>query len=263
MEVNTIHIKEKFHILLVEDSNSQGQYFKDCLEEIKQNTLKVTWVKDMSSALQILQNEEFDTILPDLNLPDSMGTESFFRMYSSSKSIPIIILTVIENEDTVIDLLGKGAKDYFVKKDVKPRALYRTIHYSIYRKRAEEELEKSGFFSPGSSSLGFSSKVSIPSFVRDGTMEDFYIPGFSGISVKYDQVTERCSTFIHILGCLFQSFLDCFLQIAISYLQFQNHFLNTIFVRPDNQQIGSHPSQTVLSADISATVQNALQKSLK
>lgn len=138
MDLKTSVTKNKLHILLVEDSTSQGRYFKECLEEVKQDTLDVIWVKDCSSALRCLENESIDVILLDLNLPDSMGTDTFFKIYPHSNNIPIIILTIIDDDETVINLLNEGAKDYFVKKNVNPRALYRTIHYSMFRRKAEE-----------------------------------------------------------------------------------------------------------------------------
>jgi signal transduction histidine kinase len=138
MELNSPVTQNKLRILLVEDSMAQGQYFKECLEDVKQDTLDVIWVKDCSSALQSLENERFDVILLDLNLPDSMGTDTFFKIYPQANNTPVIVLTIIDDDETVISLLNEGAKDYFVKKNVNPRALYRTIHYSMFRGKAEE-----------------------------------------------------------------------------------------------------------------------------
>jgi two-component sensor histidine kinase len=125
-------------ILLVEDSDFQGKYFRECLEEGTQWSYAVSWAKDLASAIQVIADKEVDVILLDLNLPDSVGAETFFKLYGCSSKIPIIILTIIDHEEMVIKLLEQGASDYLDKKSVNPIRLHRAIRHVTYRRKAEE-----------------------------------------------------------------------------------------------------------------------------
>src|ERR1700744_3385192 len=55
-----------------------------------------------------------DLIILDLNLPDLHGTEALERIRSWS-NVPIIILSIVSNEDEKVRLLQAGADDYVVK----------------------------------------------------------------------------------------------------------------------------------------------------
>src|ERR1700681_4716244 len=55
-----------------------------------------------------------DLIILDLALPDLHGTEVLDRIRSWS-NVPVIILSVVSNEDEKVRLLQSGADDYVVK----------------------------------------------------------------------------------------------------------------------------------------------------
>ncbi len=55
-----------------------------------------------------------DLIILDLSLPDLHGTEVLERLRSWS-NVPVIILSVVSNEDDKVRLLQAGADDYVVK----------------------------------------------------------------------------------------------------------------------------------------------------
>lgn len=54
-------------------------------------------------------------ILLDLNLPDSNGVETFDRLHSVAKDIPIALLSYRADEPLAIRMIKAGAQDYLVK----------------------------------------------------------------------------------------------------------------------------------------------------
>ena len=78
-----------------------------------------------------------DCVLLDLNLPDASGIGALERISKSDPSIPIVVLTGLNDEHFGISAVASGAQDYLVKGRVEPETLRRSLLYAIERKRAE------------------------------------------------------------------------------------------------------------------------------
>ena len=76
-------------------------------------------------------------MLLDLNLPDASGIGALERISKSDPSIPIVVLTGLNDEHFGISAVASGAQDYLVKGRVEPETLRRSLLYAIERKRAE------------------------------------------------------------------------------------------------------------------------------
>ena len=99
-------------ILLVEDDQTIALGIKIYLEK---NDFKVDQAENIEAARLILLNEQdIALVLLDLNLPDGEGYElcSFIRKRSR---LPIIFLTVCNEEEQIIKGLDLGADDYITK----------------------------------------------------------------------------------------------------------------------------------------------------
>jgi len=129
-------------ILLIEDNPGDARLIEEYLSEVNnfEHILKIA--DRLSKGIEILDNEFVDVILLDLNLPDSKGLDNIQRVLNISTSIPIIVLTGVDDESTAINAVKMGAQDYLVKDKVESEILIRTIKYAIERKRAEEEHQK-------------------------------------------------------------------------------------------------------------------------
>ena len=76
-------------------------------------------------------------VLLDLSLPDASSTNSVTRVLSHSPQAPIIVLTGLDDKDTALEALQKGAQDYLIKDSVSGDLLIRSIRYAVERRRAE------------------------------------------------------------------------------------------------------------------------------
>ena len=74
----------------------------------------VTTAASGEAALAALQRQRPDLMLLDLGLPDMPGLE-LCRLVRAESSIPIIILTVREQERDKVAALDQGADDYLTK----------------------------------------------------------------------------------------------------------------------------------------------------
>jgi two-component system, OmpR family, KDP operon response regulator KdpE len=66
-------------------------------------------------ALEFVQSARFDAVLLDIKLPDFDGIEVCRLIHQSAPRLPIIMLTVKDNEDSKVEALEAGADDYVTK----------------------------------------------------------------------------------------------------------------------------------------------------
>lgn len=72
--------------------------------------------KDGNAAFEKLKNSSYDLILTDLLMPFSGGLELINRIRNEIKSdVPIIVLSALVQEETIIEALKLGADDYITK----------------------------------------------------------------------------------------------------------------------------------------------------
>ena len=69
--------------------------------------------------------------------------ETFDAVMNRAPDIPIIVLTGLNDEETAITAVRRGAQDYLVKGDLEANLLVRSILYSIERKKLLIRLEQS------------------------------------------------------------------------------------------------------------------------
>jgi DNA-binding response OmpR family regulator len=83
-----------------------------------------------------------DIILLDLGLPDSQGLDTLRRVRDHAGEVPIVVLTMLDNEETGLNALKEGAQDYLVKGQMNGPLIARSLRYAIERGRIEKELKK-------------------------------------------------------------------------------------------------------------------------
>jgi two-component system, OmpR family, KDP operon response regulator KdpE len=98
-------------VLLIEDEPKIRRFLRAGFE------IHGFYVLDAENGADGLKTATFnspDLIILDLALPDLHGTEVLERLRSWS-NVPVIILSVVSNEDEKVRLLQAGADDYVVK----------------------------------------------------------------------------------------------------------------------------------------------------
>ncbi|MFH1415462.1 MAG: response regulator [Elusimicrobiota bacterium] len=134
--------KEKQKIIIIEDSLAHQMLVQDMLGEVVNNPFEIECCEKLGDGLSILQKGGFDLVLLDLSLPDSSGLETFRKVKECVPDLPIIILTVTEDDELTINALREGAQDYIVKGYISSKMLFRSVRYAIERKKVEVEKRK-------------------------------------------------------------------------------------------------------------------------
>ena len=130
-------------ILMIEDSKSDYFLVKTLIEEYSNENVDINWKIRLEDGISELNKDNYDLILLDLSLPDSFGINTFLKLQSLSKGIPIAVLTGNQDEDFAILAVRNGAIDYITKNNLNPAVLRRVLKYGLEQSSNFEALQKS------------------------------------------------------------------------------------------------------------------------
>jgi len=134
---------KSLNVLLVEDNPGDAFLIEEMLNASKTWKFHVIKAMTLKQAIEKIHNQTIEVIIADLGLPDSQGVATVNEILRNVKSIPIIVLTGTNDEQTGTDSVICGAQDYLVKWNINPDQLMRSIRYSYHRKKVEEKLIES------------------------------------------------------------------------------------------------------------------------
>ncbi|TLH68419.1 fused response regulator/phosphatase [Mycolicibacterium cosmeticum] len=126
----------RLSLLLVEDDRADALLVEELIADTAAD-IDFVWSHSMSDTESKLAAARPDCVLLDLNLPDADGIDALHRMGKLDPTIPIIVLTGLNDEHFGVSAVASGAQDYLVKGRVDPDTLRRAVLYAIERKRAE------------------------------------------------------------------------------------------------------------------------------
>jgi CheY-like chemotaxis protein len=135
--------KRIIKVLLIEDDPADAELVRAVLDEEEDFHISIVHADRMSSAIHLLEKENFDIILTDLSLPDSRGIETFDSIRARVPHVPVIVLTGHDDKGTALIAVSKGAQDYILKGQIsKEYLLSRAVLYSIERQKLLTDLSK-------------------------------------------------------------------------------------------------------------------------
>ncbi|HXK29978.1 MAG TPA: hybrid sensor histidine kinase/response regulator [Candidatus Binatia bacterium] len=126
-------------ILLVEDNPADARLLREVLKEVPGCPFGLAHVEQLGEALEHLREKHFDVVLLDLSLPDAQGLDGLARVRDVAPSVPILVLTGLDDEEMAVNALRVGAQDYLVKGQVNGGGLVRAVRYARERKQVTEE----------------------------------------------------------------------------------------------------------------------------
>lgn len=120
-------------ILLIEDDSALGRGVAVALTEPGRI---FTLARDLQQARQRWEQQSFDLVVLDLNLPDGNGLD-FLRWLRQRSEVPVLILTANDLESDEVAGLTLGADDYVTKPF--SLAVLRARVSNLLRRRARPE----------------------------------------------------------------------------------------------------------------------------
>lgn len=136
-------------VLLVEDTPSDAEIVKAYLEDQRQDQgdlFNVIHAPDMETALRMMATIRIHAVMLDLFLPDTQDLSGLESIRTLLPSVPVLILTGRDDEDTAFRAVETGAQDYLLKDKINPRMLRRSIRYAMQRKVYEDKITYQAHF---------------------------------------------------------------------------------------------------------------------
>lgn len=131
------------NILLIEDNEGDARLTRELLQDARSGSFSVVHVTSLKEALDCLQGQGYEAALLDLTLLDTQGLATLQWIRSAFPTLPIVILSGLNDEALALEAMQHGAQDYLIKGQVDGRILERSIRYAIERQRIERRLEDS------------------------------------------------------------------------------------------------------------------------
>ncbi len=124
--------KTTFRTLLVDDQEDHINLLKAMLQGLPHSITTVVCF-DGTSAMQILDQQEFDCLFLDYDLPDMTGLDILNHAIELNPDQAVVLITARGNEELAVEAMKKGATDYLVKGRLSREGLERVINRVIER----------------------------------------------------------------------------------------------------------------------------------
>ena len=134
-------MKEKIHVLLIEDSAVDARLVKGILEHDENGIFTLQHALTLEEGLRLLAPDSlFRVILLDLGLPGTTGLETLRRVMPLAEGASVVVFTALQDEELGIAALREGAHDYVIKGQIHGGQLRRILRYAVERHKLSSEL---------------------------------------------------------------------------------------------------------------------------
>jgi len=130
-------------VLLVEEDPVDTRLVQELLAEPGGPSCVVQHASRLCEALALCQDQPPDVALLNLTLPDVQGQEALARLLAELPTLPVVVLSGMEDETAALEAVRRGAQDYLVKGRVtNGQSLKRILRYAIERAGLQAELAR-------------------------------------------------------------------------------------------------------------------------
>lgn len=129
-------------ILIVEDNQADAFLICAMLEDAKSIPFETTVAGTIGEAVGLLESRRFHAVILDLNLPDSRGLDTFRSVRQRFPSLPVLLLTGLDDEVLALQAVTEGAQEFLVKGQVTERRLVQALNHAVGRQARLSRVER-------------------------------------------------------------------------------------------------------------------------
>jgi diguanylate cyclase (GGDEF)-like protein len=118
-------------VLLIDDDRGQARIVEASFAKFTGEHFELHWASNYEAGLAALRDGSFAVCLLDYQLGPRSGLDLLREVVRLEIDTPVIFLTSESSGDVDTQALNLGAFDYLVKFELSPRALERSIRYSL------------------------------------------------------------------------------------------------------------------------------------
>ena len=131
----------RIHILWVDD---EIDLLKPHIIFLEKKNYKVTTCTNGTDAIDMIQDENYDIVFLDENMPGISGLETLTEIKSKNANLPIIMITKSEEEYIMEDAIGNKIADYLIK-PVNPNQILLSLKKNLDHSRLISEKTTSNY----------------------------------------------------------------------------------------------------------------------
>jgi len=137
--------RESVRVLILEDNPAECRLVEEMLMSVDRPLFSVESVTSLEAGKQALEKNAYDVLILDLGLGQSQGIETLKSIRSLAPHIPIVVLTLLDDEKVGVQAMQEGAQDYLIKAQVNGPFLSRALRYAIERAKTQDDLRRASF----------------------------------------------------------------------------------------------------------------------
>jgi DNA-binding response OmpR family regulator/signal transduction histidine kinase len=99
-------------------------------------------VDSLKAGLSLISQQSIDLVLLELNLKDSQGFRTITSLMEISPTVPVVVVTTVNNEIIISQSAKAGVQDYLVKGQFDAKTLCRVANFSLMRFKSQSKLEE-------------------------------------------------------------------------------------------------------------------------
>ena len=127
-------------ILLIEDNPGDTELLRELLPDVAGLAFGLACADTLAGGVDRLAQGGIDIVLLDLDLPDSTGLATVDRVRAAAPHVPIVVLTGLDDAQSGVQAVKRGAQDYLVKGRVDTSLLVHCMGFCIERHRLVQQL---------------------------------------------------------------------------------------------------------------------------
>lgn len=133
--------KRALNILIVEDDLVNSKLLQGMLCKTVLFVDEVKSAASLGAALELLDENQFDVVLLDLNLPDSKGIDTLITINRRHPDVAIVVITGEYDDEIGLKAITSGAQEYLTRGRYDTYLLGKSISYALERRRAGEKIK--------------------------------------------------------------------------------------------------------------------------
>lgn len=136
-------MQPRMKVLLIEDDPDYTMLMNMYMDEACGESVgyRLESAVSLRAGLDLLARREFEIVLLDLNLPDSRGMATLDAVRAKAPSLPVVVLTNMDEDAAGAEAIARGAQDFLVKNKVDARRLRHAVDFALSRDRLFRQLE--------------------------------------------------------------------------------------------------------------------------
>jgi DNA-binding NarL/FixJ family response regulator len=127
----------EYRLLLLDDNMGDVDLVREKLSTTHDFKLTIDAVATLAEAVEMTRQHAYDSLIVDLNLPDSQGLDTVRELRRACPDTAIVVLSGIIQEDLRQEALRAGAQDFLSKEATGDDIVAQVMLYSLERHRVE------------------------------------------------------------------------------------------------------------------------------